>query len=357
MLPALLVMGKLLFALLICEGFLSKLGLPFLPFVPWLDVLRESLGDDLAYEYQLAYQGVFLLSGLLLWLNIRPRAASIVLGLCVVFLMIGSRPMFRNHVFVVGCFFLLAGLSARGRSPVLLYWQLSLIYLGASLDKILLEDWATGRFMDNFLANARVNPVYLALSEVLPASWLAKSFSWGSIATELAIGLGFLFRRTRAAAVWLAVLFHFSLYVLLEGDTFGHFLEDLLLAFGVVVAWPRGPVWLAPRRVSADTARRIVRIFDWDRIFVVASPDGEPPPGVADGPIPLDRLGWGYLLRRSAGFYVLLFAAYELVCAFAPGAIPFAVTTLSGIGLMVFLAPALPWSRPSPPRESSLAPG
>jgi hypothetical protein len=351
MLPSLLVMGKLLFALLLCEGFLWKVGPPFLPFVPWLDLLRDALGEEWVYEYYRAYQAVFLLSGALLWLNIRPRAASVVLGLCVLFLMIGSKSMFRNHVFVVGCFFLLAGLSRPGRPPRLLYWQLSLIYLGAFLDKVLLEDWATGRFMDNFLAIARVNPVYLAIVEVLPRTWVAFTLSWASMVTELALGLGFLFRQTRAAAVWGAVLFHFSLYVFLEGDTFGHFLEDLLLAFIVVVAWPRGPVWVAPRPGSADAVRRIVRLFDWDRLFVVRSADAEPPPGTVAGPIPLDRVGWGTVLRRTAGFYTLLFVAYEGVYAWAPRSVAFAVTTAVGVGLMAFLAPAWPWGRPAPPRE------
>lgn len=348
MLPSLLVMSKLLFVLLLCEGIRWKMGPPFLPFVPWLDLLRDALGEEWVYEYWLVYQGVFFLAGILLWLNIRPRAASIVLGLCILFLMIGSKPLFRNHIYVVGCLFLLAGLSRPGRPPFLLYWQLSLIYLGASLDKLLLEDWATGRFMDNFLANARVNPVYLAIIEHVPRTAVALALSWGTMVTEVAIGLGFLFRRTRAATVWLAVLFHFGLYAFLEGDTFGHFVEDLLLAFVVVIEWPRRPVRLAARPGREALSRRIVALFDWDRIFVVERPDA-PPPTAAAGPIVLDRVGWGAVLRRTAGFYVLLFAAYEILYAAAPEPLAFAVTSLVGVCLMVFLAPPWPGTRPSVP--------
>jgi hypothetical protein len=256
--------------------------------------------------------------------------------------MVGSKPLFRNHIYVVGCLFLLAGLSRPGRPPLLLFWQLGLIYLGAALDKLLLADWHTGQFMDNFLTNARVNPIYLALVEVLPRMWVAGFLSWASMITEVVLGVGFLFQRTRAAAVWLAILFHFGLYAFLLGDTFGHFVEDLLLAFIVVVDWPKGPVALAARPGSARLANRLVALVDWDRTFAVCAPDASPPPATVGEPIALDRSGWGYVLRRSGGFYVLLFAAYQMVSAWTPDPVPFAVVSLVGVALMALLAAPRP---------------
>jgi hypothetical protein len=336
MLPPLLIMCKLLFVLLLCEHILAQIRPPFLPFLGFLDVFRSWPGP-----YEFAFEAVFLLAGLCLWLNIRPRAASVVLGLCVLLIMVSSKPLFRNHVFVVGCLFLLAGLTRPGARPFLLYLQLSLIYLGAFLNKILLEDWATGQFMDNFLGNARGNPFYLALVDVLPRMWVARSLSWGTIAVELAIGLGFLFGRTRAAAVWLAVLFHFGLYAFLLGETFGHFLENLLLAFIVVLDWPQTPVCLSPRRDSFGMARRIVALLDWDRVFVVCRPDADPSPVTSGSAISLDRAGWGYVLRRTSGFYIVLFIAYQIVYTFAPGRVPLVVTSLVAAFLMLlFLPPA-----------------
>jgi hypothetical protein len=196
--------------------------------------------------------------------------------------------------------------------------------------------------MDNFLAHARVNPVYLSVVEVLPRMWVAGLLSWGTVLGELVLGLGFLFRRTRPAAAWLAVLFHFGLYALLLGDTFGHFVEDLMLAFIVVVEWPRGPVAVAAKPGSALPARRIVAWLDWDRTFVFCEP-GEPiDEGVTGQPIRLDRRGWGYVLRRSGGFYVVLFAAYEMVYAWTPDPVPFVATSVVAVVLMVFLAAPRP---------------
>ena len=342
MLPSLLVMSKLLFVLLLCEHILVKIDLPFVPFLPWLDGLRELAGDELRYEYRQAFKGAFLLAGALLWLNVRPRAACIALGLAIIFMMVGSRPLFRNHIYVVGCLFLLAGLSRRGRPPFLIYLQFSLIYLGAGLDKLFLEDWHTGQFIDNFLTHARVNPVYLAIVEVLPGMTVAKLVSWGTVLGELVFGVGFLFQRTRAATVWLAVLFHFALYALLMGDTFGHFVEDLMLGFIAVVAWPRGTVAVTPQLGSAPLARRIVALVDWDRTFVVCEPGETASVDATARPIALDRSGWGYVLRRSGGFYVLAFAAYQMVYAWTPDPVPFVATSIVGVTLMLFLAAPRP---------------
>lgn len=341
-------MCKLLFVLLLLEHILSQIGPPFLPFVPFLDVFRTWLGNERAFEYEVALEGVFLSAGVLLWLNIRPRAASVGLGLCVLLTMLGSKPLFRNHVFVVGCLFLLAGLTSSGRRPVVLYLQLSLIYLGAFLNKILLEDWATGQFMDNFLANAEQNPFYLALVDFLPRVWVAGVLSWVSMAVELTIGLGFLFGRTRRAAVWLAVLFHLGMYTFLLGQTFGHFLEDMLLAFLVVLDWPREPVTLAPMRNSSGLSRRLVALFDWDRVFVVR----DPPSVSAVDAIPLDRVGWGYVLRRTSGFYFMLFAAYQLLYAYAPGRVSFAVTSLVAGALVLFFLPPVRRTGAVPPAQA-----
>ncbi len=344
MAPAVLLMCKLLFLLLLWGGFRAKIDVPFLPFLAVLDALR-----DWPWAYARALDAMFLGAGALLLLNVRPRAAAFVLGLVVLLVLLGSKPLFRNHVFIVGCLFLLAGLTRPGRPPVLLYLQLSLVYLGAFLDKVLLLDWTTGQFMDNLLANARENPVYLGLVDVFPRPWVAGVLSWASIVTELVIGLCILFRPTRALAVWIAVLFHFGIYAFLLGERFGHFLEDLLLAFLVVLEWPRGQVALAAKRLSASAARRAIALFDWDRTFVVL--DGDAPrtaPIGPIGPIVLDRTGWGQVLRHSAGFYVFLFAGYVVVHELAPEPWTFALMSAAAVGLIVmFLPPRKRWASPA----------
>ncbi len=332
--PPLLLMSKLLFLVLLFGGFRGKFDAPFLPFVPVLDIFRQW-----PWFYRHGLEGLFLAAGGLLWLNIRPRATCVLLGSVVILVLVGSKPLFRNHVFLVGCLFLLAGLTRPGGPPVLLYVQLSLLYLGAFLNKILLVDWLDGRFMDNFLANARENSVYLGLIEIIPRMWVANLLGWGSMFVELIIGLFFLFAKTRSAAVWIAVLFHFGMFVFLLGETFGHFFEDMLLAVLVVLAWPEKPAALYPRLLPFGISKLGVRLLDWDRTFAVV--DASPPPAATDDCVVLDRVGWSYVLRHTTGFYMLLFAAYQATRMISAVPETFVVNVLIGTALILLMLPPL----------------
>ena len=103
--PNFLLMCKLLLVLLVVHGFTGTVRDPFLPFVPSLDLLRSASG-----WYGLLLQAVFIGAAGALVFNYRVRGAAVILGVVVILVLLGSKPLFRNHVFIVGCLFLLAGL-------------------------------------------------------------------------------------------------------------------------------------------------------------------------------------------------------------------------------------------------------
>ena len=151
----LLILCKMMFLLLLINGFLGYISDPFIPFLVILDRFRDFPG---LFEWLL--KSVFVLAGLALMFNIKVRHMAVILGLCVLFLLLASKPLFRNHIFICACTFLLAGLSEKDKDPWLLYIQLSLVYLGAVLNKVWQWDWWSGQFMHNWLLNARGNDFY-----------------------------------------------------------------------------------------------------------------------------------------------------------------------------------------------------
>ncbi|WP_370003156.1 HTTM domain-containing protein, partial [Winogradskyella sp.] len=213
-------MCKLLFLLLLVNGFLGYISDPFIPFIKPIDVV-------ITYPniFKTAIKGLFLASGLLLLFNVNPRTMAIVLGSSLIVMLLASKPMFRNHLFICGCAFLLAGLSNKKNLPWLLYMQLSLVYFGAATNKVFEPDWWSGQFMHNWLVNSQENQFYLSVSGLLPEMWFAKILSWTSMFIEFTIAILLLIRKKHLLAVWAIILFHSLLYSMTL-FRFGHFFED-----------------------------------------------------------------------------------------------------------------------------------
>ena len=160
--PNILLMCKMLFVLLVLNGFYSMMNDPFIPFIIWLDHFNN-YPELFKYSIRIG----FIVFGTLLFINIKPKLSSLVLGLIIVLTLISSKTLFRNHIFIVGCILILAGLSSNKGLPWLIILQISLLYFGASLNKALQMDWWTGQFINNWLGVAVENPIYLFFSELL----------------------------------------------------------------------------------------------------------------------------------------------------------------------------------------------
>lgn len=299
-----LLMCKLMFVLVFVHGFYGYLSDPFLPFLPFLDDFHKFPG---IFEY--FQKGIFAISGILLLLNFRVRLMAIVLGLCIILALLSSKPLFRNHLFICGCAFLLAGLSDKNKDPWLLYIQLSIIYLGAAINKLLQIDWWSGQFMHNWLLIAMDNKFYSFASTLLPEMFLAKLISWGSMIVELIIGVLLLFKKKHALVVWLIILFH-SIIFTITSFRFGHFYEDVLIFLLVFLNWPKDYITVAYKFGELKLIRIVLHFINWDR-KIICTPTKLPNnvwlKVTLSDRSELNEVGLRSLFLYTPGFYICLF--------------------------------------------------
>jgi vitamin K-dependent gamma-carboxylase-like protein len=143
--------------------------------------------------------------------------------------------------------------------------QVSLVYLSSACGKLLDSDWRGGQVLRMrfesvapFWASRGLHlpdSLALALSSPLFASFSAKI----AICTELFIALGLWFPRTRRAALWVGVLFHFWIEVSARVELFSWIMAASYLAF----VTPE----LRERRFEYDPAskrgRALARLLGW----------------------------------------------------------------------------------------------
>jgi hypothetical protein len=260
MAPNVLVICKLLILLMLAYHFYGMLVDPFIPFLKPLDYFNQYPG-----VFELLMKTSFTFFAVALFLNIKVRTACIALGIIVILQQLGTKPGFKNHIFVCGCVFLLAGLTNKKDGYWLLVWQLIIIYFGAFINKILDPDWHDGAFMHNWLFNARKNGPYIYLSGILPDNWLALFLSWSAMLSELIIGILLLFKKYRKHTFWLIVVFHTILYSV-TGIRFGHFYDDLMIILLVFVSWPYGTITIELKD-KLNLGKQIHHLIDWDKKF------------------------------------------------------------------------------------------
>ena len=257
----LLVMCKLMFLLLIINGFWSKIADPHIPFIPALDTFNAYPGF---FEWSL--KSLFLISGIGLLFNVKVRTMTLLLGTTVLIIILSSKPLFRNHLFICACAFILCGLSSKEKDPWLLYLQLSLVYFGAVINKVGQIDWWNGEFMHNWLLNARENAFYTYVHTLFPERLVAKLLSWSSMGIEFSIGILLFFKRSRNLAVWAIVIFHTTLFTI-TGFRFGHFFEDILIYLLAFLAWPSQEIEINVRSKNAPLMKKFLTYFDWNKQF------------------------------------------------------------------------------------------
>lgn len=232
--PNILLMCKLFFLLLCAHGFVGYIEDPYIPFIQLLDVF-----SNYPNVFKITLKSLFLCSGILLLFNVKPRTMSTILGCTVILILLSSKSLFRNHLFICGCALLLAGLSNKKGLPWLLYMQLSLVYFGAVTNKVFEVDWWNGHFIYNWLANAQENQLFIAVSDLFPEMWLAKILSWSSMLIEFSIAVLILIKKRHLLVAWIILLFHSVLYTM-TFFRFGHFYEDIVIILFIFLIWPKG---------------------------------------------------------------------------------------------------------------------
>ncbi|MGS2727449.1 hypothetical protein ACU8DI_12635 [Psychroserpens sp. BH13MA-6] len=257
--PNVLLMCKLLVILLCIHHFFFKIEDPFIPFIQELDKFH-------AYPnvFKFISRTLFVLFTMTLMFNIKVRTSAIVIGLIVLMTTLASKPMFYNHVVICGCALFLAGLTNHKQPPYLLIYQLSIVYLGAALNKSLDPDWWSGAFMDNWLGVARQNHLYLKTSQHFAEMSTAKFLSAVAISTEFLIGLLLLIKKTRNFAVWFIIIFHVGLFTL-TSFRFGHFIESLIIILLAFLNFPKGQMIVHFNSKTMSGLKKFMTLLDVDK--------------------------------------------------------------------------------------------
>ena len=260
--PNVLLMCKLVLLLLLLHNISDKFGDPYLPFIGLIDGFRELPGWYGGIQHIL-----FWISGAALLLNIKVRTAALGLGICVLMIMLGSKPLFQNHVFIVSCIFLLAGLSRKEDGPVLFQYQFAIIYFGAFLNKAMQLDWWTGDFLHTWLHLHLQNSFYETLSPLLPELWFASIVSALVMFLELLLAVLFIVKRWNGLAISVAVVMHLSFLFLIRGPHFGYFTEDILLALLAFLHWPDKTIYLRLHKALQKPLKPLIPLINPDRQF------------------------------------------------------------------------------------------
>ena len=254
--PNVLLMAKLIVVALVANGY--HLGFPdvFAPFFGVFEIIP-------APWWRRFLKIAFAISAIGLLFNRAVRINCLIIGCVFLAAALSSRLYYRNAKVFVGVIMLLAGLQEKGRPPVLIWWQLSIVYLGAGLNKLCEADWRSGQFFDYFLTDIYASEIYAAAATLLPTPWLAFALCWSVIAAELGAGLLLLRRRGHAPAIWLAAAVHIGAAILVVGD-YGVFLAAILASYLCTYDWPQGVTVVFRPRTAWQLLARVWGWFEPD---------------------------------------------------------------------------------------------
>lgn len=145
------------------------------------------------------------------------------------------------------------------------------VYLASGFSKLVMPDWVAGTVLRDrvirfrHLAEDRIPVVGDPLLDLISERWFHWFLSPAAVATELFIGLGLWFRRTRLAAVWVAFWFHVSIEAAASVEVFS------IAALSALALWTT-PV-TRDRRLATPRPG-LVRRLDWLARFEIEPADG-----------------------------------------------------------------------------------
>jgi hypothetical protein len=229
--PNLLLMAKLIVVLLLVKGYFYKIHSPFLPLVPVFEYVPWP------YAFRIGLQSVFVVASIALLLNVRVRTAAFLVGLVFLLVPLVTRGSYTNGLFFCASMLMLTAFHHNAMSEWLLKMQIVIMYFGSGLNKLLLEDWRTGQYMDYWLRHVKPSSLYESLAGMMSPMLLAKLLCWGTIGVELFLVGALLYRRSYGIAVALGFLFH-VISLAFAGHDFGAFGPAMLAAYLVFFRWP-----------------------------------------------------------------------------------------------------------------------
>jgi hypothetical protein len=249
------------------------------PYAAWYPELPD--GAYIALLWVGAAAAVAMCLGLMV------RAATVTAFAVVTYNLFLSTTHFHNNraylVIVLGL--LAAAPAGRELAPAwplwLLRFECAAVYAASSVSKLVDPDWFGGTVTWQRVMQSRGDLHDWGLPDWAMSALTNRSFHTGAakliVLTELAIAAGLWSRRTRYAAVWVAVVFHLTIQASASVQVFSY------LAIAVLVVWAvpstRDRVLLIdPGDKHQRRVARLVRALDWlARFRVEAGPPGSAP--------------------------------------------------------------------------------
>jgi hypothetical protein len=249
------------------------------PYAAWYPELPE------AVYVGLLWLGVVAAVAMSLGLLTRLATAT-AFGVVAYNLFLSTTHFHNNRAYLVIVLGLLA-VAPSGRDTIAPAWPLWLlrfecaaVYAGSGLSKLLDPDWFGGTVTWQRVVHARDQLEAWPLPDWAVSLLTDRSFHTGAakliVLTELFIATGLWWRRTRYAAVWVAVVFHLAIEGSASVQVFSY------LAIAVLVVWAVPSTRDRVLRVDpADRSQRrwaaVVRALDWlARFRVEPAPPGAP---------------------------------------------------------------------------------
>lgn len=212
-------------------------GLPYLPF---LDIL-----DALPPIFYSAITAILIFSSLLILLKMgNYLTLSLVSGLIILFFILSSKPLFGNSTTFIACLLILIGLY-RGESA-LFRIQISLLYLGAAINKAFNPDWWNGMFFNFFLRDVFDVTLYQSWISTGNMS-VAKGMGITTIFSEFLLGVIVLIPKLTWLTILLGLFFHGAMLVITSGQLSVRFLYIMSAAFLLISNVKIKPIYLEHR--------------------------------------------------------------------------------------------------------------
>lgn len=213
----------LLYVLFIHRGiFLYLPGrLPYLPFLTFLDVLPS-------YFFSFAIALLFLCILAVLFKKGNYQILSLTSGIILLILIFSSKLVFSNSLTFVACLLVLIGLVRE--DAYIFRIQISLLYLGAAINKMFDPDWWNGHYFDFFLRDVFDVSFYQSgiSSENLT---VAKTLGIAAVFSEFIFGIIVLIPKLTRATIILGLIFHGAMLVVTSGQLSVRFLYIMSAAF------------------------------------------------------------------------------------------------------------------------------
>lgn len=207
------------------------------PYVGWL--------PDLPPPAFTAVIGAGALAGVLLAAGVFPRVTSKVTFAVVAYhLLLSATNVHHNRAYLAIVLFVLAVAPlGAAQGPAWPLWLLrvecSVVYGASGLGKLIDQDWFGGTVtwlrVVHQEAEVRASALPGWFVDVLLDRDAHRLFAPGIVATELFVACGPWFRRTRVAALVLAVVFHVSIELSARVESFSY----LAVAVILIIWWPR----------------------------------------------------------------------------------------------------------------------